>query len=137
MHLLSQSNVHFRNVDLWTYARDTPVDELINDALINNELQPSVMFFTNQLEENLADYLRFIRFGEIRGNISCLILSLQIFSLYKYGGICLELDVIVRKSMVPLGTNFVGLDVEDLALSSVLSLNQTGRGHWIAEILLS
>lgn len=66
-HLLSQSNVHFRNVDLWTYARDTPVDELINDALINNELQPSVMFFTNQLEENLADYLRFIRFGQIRG----------------------------------------------------------------------
>lgn len=62
---------------------------------------------------------------------------MRIYSLYKYGGICLELDVIVRKSMASLGRNFVGLDYHNNVLDSVLSLSQSGEGHFIAKILLS
>lgn len=51
------------------------------------------------------------------------------YSLYKYGGICLDMDVIVRKSLESLGSDFIGLDSDNKASNHVMSFNQTGQGH--------
>jgi len=70
------------------------------------------------LYEHMADVLRFL-------------------TLFKFGGIYSDTDVIVMKSFDELGENFAGDDWGDVVGCSVLGLGASGIGHEIAEYSLN
>lgn len=106
--LLKYPNVQLRNNDMWKYATGSPLEKWLNSDAI---------FHSNYLYEHMADVLRFL-------------------TLYKFGGIYSDTDVIVMKSFDDLGVNFAGDDWGDVVGCSVLGLDAVGLGHKIAEYCL-
>ncbi|KAG4066882.1 hypothetical protein HA402_012949 [Bradysia odoriphaga] len=102
--VLKYPNVHLRNNDMWKYAAGTPLDQW---------LRSDAMFYSNYLYEHMSDVLRFL-------------------TLYKFGGIYADTDVVVKKSFDGLGLNFAGDDWGTVVGCSVLGLSVTGLGHKIA-----
>lgn len=76
--LQSYPNIWFRNLNLESYVTGTPGEEFQRSGKI---------FESNFLVEHTSDFLRYT-------------------SLYKYGGIYLDLDVIVQKDFDALPPNF-------------------------------
>lgn len=59
---------------------------------------------------------------------------LRYVSLLKYGGTYLDLDVIIRKSLDALGTNYLGKENSDLLSACVLSFASEGIGRRVAQM---
>lgn len=96
--LKSYENIHFRNINLWKYAEDTPLSEfLMSDKL----------FLSQYLNSHVSDFLRYI-------------------SLYKYGGTYLDLDVIVLKSFENITYNYAGAESENFVAAGVLNFQHDG-----------
>ncbi|KAM8715969.1 hypothetical protein ACLKA7_002930 [Drosophila subpalustris] len=104
----SYKNVQFRQLNIWRYAKDTPIE----DWFKKGDLLKS-----NFLTEHTSDLLRLL-------------------TLYRFGGIYLDLDVVVLKSLEYVPLNYVGAH-DNLTLgNAVISLEPRGVGHDIAKLLL-
>lgn len=58
---------------------------------------------------------------------------LRYLTLWKYGGIYLDLDVIVLKSLEDLPPNYSGAESADNVAAGVMSFADSGVGHSLAE----
>lgn len=102
--LKSYPNIYFRNLELSEYIKNTPIEEWTQNGQI---------FTSKYIVSHLSDFLRFL-------------------SLYKFGGIFLDLDFIVLRNLEKFPPNFAGLESNDVINSAALSLTQNGIGHEIA-----
>uniref|UniRef100_A0A2M4BRX8 Putative lactosylceramide 4-alpha-galactosyltransferase n=1 Tax=Anopheles marajoara TaxID=58244 RepID=A0A2M4BRX8_9DIPT len=104
--LLEYRNVHWRFVNLTTYAIGTPLEEWMQSGEIYRSL------FMNS---HLSDVMRYL-------------------TLFKYGGTYLDLDVIVKKPFGPLKPNYAGAESVRWVAAGVLNFEPTGQGHELAEM---
>ncbi|XP_062126013.1 lactosylceramide 4-alpha-galactosyltransferase-like [Drosophila sulfurigaster albostrigata] len=107
--LQSYKNVHLRQLNIWRYAKGTPAEEWVNKG---------DLFDSSYLKEHVSDYLR-------------------ILSLYRFGGIYLDIDVVVLRTMENIPLNYVGAEEPGALCNAVFSLDSTGIGHEIAELCLN
>ncbi|KAH8376753.1 hypothetical protein KR093_001155 [Drosophila rubida] len=106
--LQSYKNVHFRQLNIWRYAKGTPIEDWVNKG---------DLFESSFLTEHASDLMR-------------------LMSLYRYGGIYMDIDVVVLRSMENLPLNYVGAEDSETLCNAVLSLEPKGKGHEIAELFL-
>lgn len=106
--LQAYPNIHMRNVNLWTYANDTPIQQW----LLSGRL-----FRSKYLNSHTSDLLRYV-------------------SLYKWGGTYLDLDVIVQQPLDTIAPNYAGAQEPNLIASGVLNFDHHGIGHDIAGMCL-
>lgn len=94
-------NIFFRNLELTLYVEDTQAEEW----LATDELFESEYFMSHA-----SDFFRYL-------------------TMYKYGGIYLDLDVIVQKSFDEVPPNFAGAESEDTVAAGVLhfAMEEVGR----------
>lgn len=103
--LKKYKNIHFRNMDLWQYSIDTPVTDWV---------KTNKLFRSNFLYEHMSDYLRAV-------------------TLYKFGGLYMDLDIVVQKSLKDLGEDFIGDDWANVVAGGVMHLNNFGIGREVSE----
>lgn len=90
------------------YLEDTPVRDLYHSGKIET---------SQWAVSHLSDVLRFV-------------------SLWKYGGIYLDLDVIVLKTLENLVPNFSGLEISSIAAAGIMGFDYQGKGHqWVEDCL--
>lgn len=106
--LQSYPNIYFRNINLWTYSSNTPLE----DWFLSDEL-----FLSKYLNSHVSDFLRYV-------------------SLYKFGGTYLDLDVVVQKTLENITTNYAGAESENFVAAGVISFENDGIGHEIAEMCI-
>ncbi|KAJ8957432.1 hypothetical protein NQ318_004912 [Aromia moschata] len=107
--LLSYENVNILHLDFEKYAKGTPVEELYERGLIENSAYPT---------SHASDVLRYL-------------------TLWKYGGIYLDLDVIVIKNLEHIPLNYAGLESDRNVAAGVLSFAPHGVGHHLAKTCLN
>ncbi|KAH8377518.1 hypothetical protein KR093_005793 [Drosophila rubida] len=106
--ILSYQNVRLRHVNLWRFAADTPIQDWITkDAL----------FRSRYLTTNISDLLRLL-------------------SLHRFGGIYMDMDVIVLRSFEDETPNFLGAESDKYIANGIIGLEPTGFGHKLAELSL-
>lgn len=106
--LLSYPNIYFRNVDLWNYAKDTPVEAWLQDGEI---------FQSKFMNSHVSDFLRYL-------------------SLFKFGGTYLDLDVIVTKNLGKIRSNYAGAESNEFVAAGIINLEHVGMGKHISEMCL-
>lgn len=102
--LYKYDNIHFRNMDLWRYSMNSPIEEWST----SNQL-----FDSHFLYEHMSDILR-------------------ILSLYRYGGIYLDLDVVVQMNFDDMGDDFIVDDWDAVIATSIINLNNYGIGQEVS-----
>lgn len=102
--VLSYENVQFNYLPIKEYSVDTPLEEFIKQGHLSQSKYQST---------HTADVLRFL-------------------TLFKYGGIYLDLDVIVLKPLNSILPNFVSSENDDIVGSAIISFEKDGLGHEIA-----
>lgn len=95
-----------RNVHLWTYAAGTPMEMW---------LQKGDLFRSQFMNSHASDFLRYL-------------------SMYKFGGIYLDLDVVVQKSFEKVEPNFSGAESGEDIAAGVMSFHPEGIGHEVAAL---
>ncbi|ENN76908.1 lactosylceramide 4-alpha-galactosyltransferase isoform X2 [Dendroctonus ponderosae] len=108
MELLKYRNVRIYHIDMDRYFMNTPVESLWKQQQMKQ---------SRFAQSHTSDVLRFL-------------------TLWKYGGIYLDLDVIVTKSLDDLGTDFTGFESKTSVAAGILSFNYTGDGHDFANSCL-
>lgn len=103
--LSSYKNVNIRHLDYENYTKDTPVENLYRDGKVEASLYA---------RSHASDVLRYL-------------------SLWKYGGIYLDLDVIVIKPLQDLPPNYAGSESENNVAAGVINFSPDGRGHGFAQ----
>ncbi|KAH8404536.1 hypothetical protein KR222_011798, partial [Zaprionus bogoriensis] len=106
--VLSYKNVQLRQLNLWQYAKDTPIEDWVNKG----ELLASSF-----LTEHTSDLLRLL-------------------SVFRFGGIYLDIDVVVLRSLEYVPLNYVGAHDNVTLGNAVISLEPRGAGHKIGELFL-
>ncbi|XP_030243581.1 lactosylceramide 4-alpha-galactosyltransferase-like [Drosophila navojoa] len=106
--LLSYKNIKFRELNIGTYILDTP----ITDWLKLNDFYRSSF-----LMHHLSDLLRLL-------------------TLYRYGGIYLDMDVMLLRTFEDLHLNYACSMGNQSISNSILGLEPKGFGHQLAEWLL-
>lgn len=101
-------NIQFRRVHIVEYAKDTPVEKLVANGALNRTRWPI---------SHTSDILRII-------------------TLYKWGGVYLDLDVVVAKSLDELPRNWVAKESGDVVASSLLSFYRDDVGRMFADAVL-
>lgn len=104
--LMSYPNIYMRNVHLWSYATGTPFVYW---------LMRGDLFDSKYLISHTSDLLRYL-------------------SMYKFGGIYMDLDVVVQKSFENVEPNFTGAESSKEIAAGVMSFSHTGIGHKVAEL---
>ncbi|KAH8402941.1 hypothetical protein KR222_000554, partial [Zaprionus bogoriensis] len=106
--LLSYNNVHFRRVNLMEFAIGTPIEDWLRQGkLIGKSLK---MF-------NISDLLRLL-------------------TMFRFGGIYLDMDMVVMRSLENEPLNYVGAETQKSVGNSVISLEPDGFGHHVGELFL-
>lgn len=100
-NLWSYPNIKILHFNLEKFIRGTPVEKLWK----NGEIQKSPFAVSH-----ISDMLRLL-------------------ALWKWGGIYLDLDVVVIKSLDPLFLNFAAAESEQYVVGGVLSFSRDGLGH--------
>lgn len=106
--LLQYPNIFLRNSDLWNYTRNTPAATWF---------ETGVLFKSDFLTAHMSDFLR-------------------LMTLWRWGGIYMDLDVIVKESFENITLNFAGAESLDVVASGVMSYDSTGFGHYIVDLML-
>lgn len=108
--LKSYQNIHFRNVDIYEFSKNTPAEQWIKQDRI---------FTSAFFVAHLSDYLRLI-------------------ALFKFGGIYQDLDFVNIKSFDSLPPNFAPQETPSCAYinNSVLGFESNDVGHTIVERIL-
>lgn len=101
-------NIHFRNINLTTYTAGTPAEEW---------LRSDQLFLSKYLHSHVADFLRFI-------------------SLLKFGGIYLDLDVVVQQKFNSLPLNFAAAESVNFTAVGAIGFDHDGIGHDIVELCI-
>ncbi|KAH8377508.1 hypothetical protein KR093_005772 [Drosophila rubida] len=104
----SYRNVNLRYLNIWRYVKDTPIEKWF----IKGDL-----FHSQFLPEHMSDLLRLI-------------------TLYRFGGIYLDLDVVVLRSLELVPLNYVGAHDNETLGNAVISVEPRGIGHELTELLL-
>ena len=55
------------------------------------------------------------------------------YSLYKWGGTYLDLDVILKKDLNEIEPNYAGAESENFVAAGILNFDHSGVGHEISE----
>lgn len=100
-------NIHFRSVNIWNYIKKSPANDWFNNET----------FFK-------SDFV-----------LSHLTTLLRLTSLWIWGGIYMDDDVIVKGSFEEIPLNFVGLQEENLIGGSILGFDSEGFGHYAVDVL--
>nr|CAI5858347.1 unnamed protein product [Callosobruchus analis] len=106
--LLSYENVKLLHVNFDDYTKDTPVEELYKSGLLDD---------SEYAQSHASDVLRYL-------------------TLWKYGGIYLDLDVIVVRSLEELAHNYAGCESDRNVAAGVMSFSPDGLGHQLAKTCL-
>ncbi|KAF5285510.1 hypothetical protein FQR65_LT13207 [Abscondita terminalis] len=106
--LLTYKNIHIRHLDYEKYTKDTPVENLYKDGKVEASVYA---------RSHSSDVLRYL-------------------TLWKYGGIYLDLDVIVIKPLNTLAPNYAGSESEKNVAAGVMSFSFDGPGRKYAEMCL-
>ncbi|XP_064550087.1 lactosylceramide 4-alpha-galactosyltransferase-like [Drosophila montana] len=106
--LLSYKNVQFRELNLERYAQDTPVADWITNGKL---------FSSRFLMYHLSDLLRLI-------------------TLYRFGGVYLDMDVLSLRTLEDVPLNYAGRESINSIGNSVISLEPNGFGHQLGELFL-
>ncbi|XP_023016806.1 lactosylceramide 4-alpha-galactosyltransferase isoform X3 [Leptinotarsa decemlineata] len=102
--LLSYKNVKMMHLDYEKYVEGTPVEHLYKSGIIED---------SDYAMSHASDVLRYL-------------------TLWKYGGIYLDLDVIVTKSLEKLPPNYSGAESDKDVAAGVMSFSSSGKGHTLA-----
>lgn len=104
--LYEYKNIHIRNVDLETYAENTPAQEWIKLRRLHD---------SKHIRAHVSDFMRLI-------------------SLYRFGGQYLDLDTVMLKNISDLGVNYAGAQSNYSVANAVINLDiNTEIGKLIAE----
>ncbi|XP_026844026.1 lactosylceramide 4-alpha-galactosyltransferase, partial [Drosophila persimilis] len=106
--ILSYSNVHLRRLNLWRYAAGTPMEKWLREGNL---------FRSRYLASHISDFLRYL-------------------TLFRYGGLYLDLDVVVLQKMEDVPPNYTGVESDHILTAGIMNLAATGLGHEIAEFCL-
>ncbi|XP_063915919.1 lactosylceramide 4-alpha-galactosyltransferase-like isoform X2 [Zophobas morio] len=106
--LLSYDNVRIRHLDLGNYVEDTPVESLWKRGTLERSYH---------VTSHTSDLLRYL-------------------TLWKYGGLYLDLDVVVIKPLDTLPPNYAGVESDSLVAAGVINLESAGLGHVLATYCL-
>ncbi|XP_051858868.1 lactosylceramide 4-alpha-galactosyltransferase-like isoform X2 [Drosophila albomicans] len=106
--LRSYKNVNLRYLNIWRYVKDTPIEKWFKEGHL---------FRSKFLTEHMSDLLRLI-------------------TLYRFGGIYMDLDVVVLRSMELVPLNYVGAHDNVTLGNAVISVEPRGIGHEISELFL-
>ncbi|XP_075973600.1 lactosylceramide 4-alpha-galactosyltransferase-like [Anticarsia gemmatalis] len=101
-------NIQFLRLHIKEYAKGTPLESLVNDGALNR---------TRWRISHTSDCLRFL-------------------SLYKWGGVYIDLDMVVAKSFDDLVPNWAAREHDLSVGSSVLSFSNDALGKFVAEVAL-
>lgn len=99
----------FRNVKLWRlkiweYAKGTPLQDMVFNGALNR---------TRWRISHASDLLRYL-------------------SLYKYGGVYLDLDTVVAKALDPLPKNWSARESDENVASGIMSFSRDHVGRMVA-----
>ncbi|KAM8720537.1 hypothetical protein ACLKA7_006562 [Drosophila subpalustris] len=106
--LLSYNNVKLRYVNLWRFAEGTPIEDWI---------KKTDLFLSRYQMFHMSDMLR-------------------ILTLYRFGGIYFDMDVVVLRSFENEPPNFMGAETSKSIGNSVIGLEPNGLGHKVANEIL-
>ncbi|KAH8250125.1 hypothetical protein KR026_005638, partial [Drosophila bipectinata] len=101
----SYANVNFRSLNIWSFAAETPLESWLE----RGDIFTSKYFFSH-----LSDFLRFM-------------------TLYRFGGIYLDMDAIVLRNLEHLPSNCVGAEDLGSINSAIIKIAATTTGHNIAK----
>ncbi|XP_022228720.2 lactosylceramide 4-alpha-galactosyltransferase-like isoform X2 [Drosophila obscura] len=99
--LLNYSNVHLRRLNVWRYAAGTPIEEWLNAGKL---------FGSRFMVVHIADFLRYL-------------------TLFRYGGLYLDLDVVVLQNMEDMPPNYAGAESNLWLANGVMRFSHNGSGH--------
>lgn len=108
---LTYKNIFLRNNNIWKYSENSSAVEF---------LQSEKLFESKFLAVHMSDFLR-------------------LMSIWKFGGIYMDTDVIVKKSFEDLPLNYAGIEElpEGVDLNNgLLALEPNGYGHVIGNMFL-
>ncbi|CAG9865108.1 unnamed protein product [Phyllotreta striolata] len=103
--LSTYDNIKMFHLDYEKYTKGTPLENLYTSGKIEDSIYA---------QSHASDVLRYL-------------------TLWKYGGIYLDLDVIVTKSLEDIQPNYAGIESNKNVAAGVLSFDSTGKGHEMAE----
>ncbi|XP_037960942.1 lactosylceramide 4-alpha-galactosyltransferase [Teleopsis dalmanni] len=102
--LLSYPNIFLRNLNMWTYAANTPIHEWFLDG---------ELFKSKYVISHISDFLRFL-------------------TLYRWGGTYLDMDIIMLQTIEDIAPNFSGAESDRFIAAGVINFAPDGFGHDIA-----
>ncbi|XP_043654133.1 lactosylceramide 4-alpha-galactosyltransferase [Drosophila teissieri] len=102
------NNIRLRHLNLWRYAAGTPIAKW---------LKSGKLFKSKFLFPHVSDLLRYV-------------------TLYKYGGLYLDLDVVVQQNLEKMPPNFTGAESNTSLACGVMKMSSGGLGHKIATMCL-
>ncbi|CAG9830874.1 unnamed protein product [Diabrotica balteata] len=103
--LLSYPNVKILHLDYENYTRESPVEDLYRSGKIES---------SRHVVAHASDVLRYL-------------------TLWKYGGLYMDLDVIALKPVDDLKDNYAGIESSSVVASGVLNFDAAGEGHKLVE----
>ncbi|XP_033165006.1 lactosylceramide 4-alpha-galactosyltransferase [Drosophila mauritiana] len=106
--LHNYKNIRLRHLNLWRYAAGTPIAKW---------LKSGKLFKSKFLFPHVSDLLRYV-------------------TLYKYGGLYLDLDVVVQQNLEKMPPNFTGAESNISLACGVMKMSPGGLGHKIATMCL-
>lgn len=104
--LESYPNIHFRNVNLSTYAANTPMEIW---------LRSDQLFESKYLISHTSDFMRYT-------------------SMLRFGGIYLDLDVVAQQSFDSMPLNFAAAESVNFVAVGAIGFEAHGIGHEVAEL---
>lgn len=106
--LTSYENIHFRNLNLNTYVIETPVE----DWLATNEL-----YLSKHLNDHTSEFVRLL-------------------TLYRYGGTCLNWDIIVQRKFDELRSNSADAAGKNIAGADIFNIQHDNIGNQIINLCI-
>lgn len=99
-------NIHLRNLNLETYATDTPMEDWWHT---------DQLFLSKYLISHTSDFLRYT-------------------SMFRFGGIYLDLDVVVQQSFNTIPPNFAAAESDNFVAVGAIGFEAHGIGHEMATL---
>ncbi|KAF5285511.1 hypothetical protein FQR65_LT13208 [Abscondita terminalis] len=106
--MLTYKNVHLHHLDYAKYTNGTPVENLYKERKVEE---------SKYSQSHASDVLRYL-------------------TMWKYGGVYLDLDVISLKSLSDLPANFAALEDSSTVGSAILAFSSNNSGHEFAQMCL-
>ncbi|XP_017848289.1 lactosylceramide 4-alpha-galactosyltransferase-like [Drosophila busckii] len=103
--LLGYENVELRQLHINRYAMGTPIEDW---------LKYGELYTSNHVTSHISDFLRYV-------------------TLYRYGGIYMDMDVLVLRSLEQLPPNYTGAESATDLGAGVMSFSPVGIGHQLAK----